>query len=97
MLFKLGQLVSTCGVAARMRMDERFARDVEACVVRHTTGDWGDLCDDDKELNDQALEAEKTGGYTDRIFSAYNLADSKIYIITEWDRSVTTVLFPEEY
>lgn len=97
MLFELGQVVTTHGVAYRMRKDPKFASGVEGCLRRHATGDWGDLCNDDKELNDQALEAERNGGYTDRLFSAYDVDRTKIYIITEYDRSVTTILFPEEY
>lgn len=93
--FNLGQIMSTCGVNAKMKVDEKFARDVETCVVRHATGDWGDLCDEDKELNNYYLKAENNGSVTGRIFSAYNLEDSKIYIITEWDRSITTVLLSD--
>ena len=67
------------------------------CLLRHSEGDWGDLCDDDHEMNDAAIEAERDGGCTDRLFSAYETDFGRIYIITEYDRSATTVLLPEEY
>jgi hypothetical protein len=61
-------------------------------IRRHLTGDWGDLDRHDKRLNEVALT---NGG---RLFSAYHLADgTKIYIITEADRSATTILLPEDY
>lgn len=59
---------------------------------RHLRGDWGDLDKDDRRSNDAAL---KSG---DRLFSSYQVTpDLKLWIITEWDRSVTTLLLPSEY
>ena len=87
--FSLGQLVVTSGVwdlvmAGRMNP--------ATYLKRHGSGDWGDVCASDKALNDRALEGE------DRLVSAYQVdQDLKIYVITEWDRSVTTVLLPSEY
>lgn len=55
----------------------------------------GDCCAEDAQLNNDALASGN-----DRLFSVYNPADHpdwRIWIITEWDRSVTTVLFPDEY
>lgn len=61
-------------------------------LARHAAGDWGDLCDEDWHTNN---EAPKNGA---RLFSAYHSDDGvKFWIITEADRSVTTVLLPEEY
>lgn len=61
-------------------------------LARHTQGDWGDLCDEDRALNDQAVYEET------RILSAYHLSDkTKFWIITEADRSSTTFLLPSEY
>jgi len=48
-------------------------------------------------MNDESLEAEKSGEWCDRLFSSYETDFGKIYIITECDRSVTTILTPEEY
>jgi hypothetical protein len=58
---------------------------------RHVSGDWGDLGDDDKQLNDQALIDNG------RLLSAYVVAGQKLYVITEHDRSVTTMMLAEEY
>ena len=66
--------------------------DVFEALVRHRNGDWGDLCDEDWRLNDEAL---KEGS---RLLSTYvDREGTKFWIITEWDRSATTVLLPEEY
>ena len=88
-LFPLGQVVATPGAL------EAFQNANEApfpYINRHAVGDWGDLYPEDKRSNDEALEM----GY--RILSAYTLSSGmKIWIITEADRSVTTLLLPEEY
>lgn len=65
--------------------------DLNKLMWRHHCGEWGDLCDDDKAANDEALET------SDRILSAYQVADRKIYIITEHDRSRTTIMLATEY
>ena len=93
--FKLGSLVVTDGIAAKMNDDRNFFTYVYQCITRHENADWGDCCVEDAQLNNDAL----TSG-NDRLFSVYNHADHpdwRIWIITEWDRSVTTVLFPDEY
>jgi len=93
MKFNPGQIVATCGVNAELD-DERFADFVRTCLPRHLKGDWGDMCDEDKEENELSLKE----GY--RVMSSYECpfdATKKIWIITEADRSVTTILFPEEY
>lgn len=61
------------------------------CLERHANQDWGDLDAEDKKTNDDAV---KRGG---RVLSAYELRGDKLWIITEADRSVTTLLTPEEY
>lgn len=58
---------------------------------KHREGDWGKLDDEDKEVNDDAL---REGG---RVLSVYSLFGEDVYVITEWDRSRTTVLLTEEY
>jgi hypothetical protein len=68
--------------------------DVHLILSRHLSGDWGDLEEDDKELNSQALIDGS------RLFSSYlmpDISDGRIYVITEADRSVTTLLLPSEY
>jgi hypothetical protein len=62
-----------------------------ALVGRHTSGDWGDLGQEDKAANEEALV---TGA---RIFSAYGTGDGELWVITEADRSTTTILRPDEY
>jgi len=89
--FPLGQTVMTRGVADKVAVDTRFAEFTFQSLKRHANGDWGDLCPEDKRANEEAL---KIG---ERLFSAYETPQWKIWIITEWDRSVTTILFPEEY
>lgn len=87
--FALGQVVGTPGAIETLK---RFNIDALTLLKRHVTGDWGDLDDDDKAENDLAV------GRDLRIFSAYNLSESvKVWVITEADRSVTTILLPEEY
>ena len=89
--FELGQTVVTRGVAEVLEQDAKFSEFVMVSIRRHATGDWGEMCEEDREANDEALQH---GG---RLFSSYTKGDWKIWIITEWDRSYTTVLFPSEY
>ena len=92
MKFIPGQMVVTRAVNDLIAVNEEFAKHVQLSMRRHLSGDWGELCDEDRLANDQALQVG------DRLFSAYEREGTlKIWIITEWDRSVTTVLFPEEY
>lgn len=90
-LFPLGQVVMTAGVAALLRTDDYFPRLLDHCLKRHASGDWGNVPKDDKDENDLSVEQ----GF--RILSSYMLGTEKIWIITEADRSSTTVLFPDEY
>ena len=90
--FSTGQLVVTRGVNEKIADDTEFAKFVLKSIARHRGGDWGDLGEEDKKTNNEALISG------DRLFSAYESEGlPKIWIITEWDRSVTTVLFPDEY
>ena len=93
MLFQIGSVVTTNGVYEKCESDAKFHEFVRKSFSRHINGDWGDLCDEDKEMNNLAV---KNGD--DRILSRYDYdEDHVIYIITEWDRSVTTILFTYEY
>ncbi len=89
--FKLGQAVMTRGIAEEMEKSKSFAEFVQRSFYRHSVGDWGEMCGEDKQTNEDALI------HGDRLFSAYEKGEWKIWIITEWDRSVTTILFPSEY
>ena len=93
--FELGQIVSTPG-ALEACTPEQMSR----CLARHLTADWGCVCAEDAETNNEALSC----GF--RILSAYPIDPAKpcegfgkntLWIITEADRSVTTFLLPEEY
>jgi hypothetical protein len=89
--FALGKVVMTQGIAGYIEDNPILNSQLINFIKSHATGDWGELPEEDKELNDDAV---KNGG---RILSSYKLGEEKIYIITEWDRSYTTVLFPSEY
>ena len=91
MKFKLDEIVATSGVSELVSAGRVS---LVSLVLRHMNCDWGDLCADDKQLNDQALKS----GYEGRLFSSYQIDDQlKVWVITEWDRSVTTLLLPSEY
>ena len=93
-LFQPGQIVETREIFDRCQADTVFAEFVGRGLPMHLNGNWGDVCDEDWESNQQALRCG------DRMLSAYYMDDSrteKIWIITEADRSVTTILFPDEY
>ena len=89
--FSLGKLVMTRAVHEKMNSDIDFAIGVLESFERYRSCDWGDLSESDQAENEHAL---KEG---ERIFAVYNIGKEKVYIITEHDRSVTTILFPEEY
>ena len=85
--FWIGRLVVTNNADA-----EVDPADVDICVNRHWGGDWGDVCPEDREANETALVE---GG---RLFSVYHDRKGvKFWIITESDRSATTVLLPDDY
>ena len=93
-LFNLGQVVVTSAIDSFMKEDKEQEGWVLECLYRHARGDWGDCCEEDRQANDDALDAGDPG----RLLSVYVHQDwGKIWIITEWDRSVTTILRPEEY
>jgi len=86
-LFRLGHIVTTANVAAQIGMD-----DMNDAIRRHQAGDWGELGEHDRQANDRGLVD------SNRLFSVYHSTSGvKFWIITEWDRSVTTVLLPEDY
>ena len=96
-VFPTGSIVATRGVYDLACENIDFARFIQKCLSRHVKADWGDLDDEDKQSNKQALK-EGT-----RLLSAYNddrfpkNGVATIWIITEADRSATTILFPDEY
>lgn len=89
--FELGQTVMTRGIQEALEVNTLTNRDIQSVLAKHHNGDWGDLEQEDKQMNDDAI----VNG--DRILSAYQIRGLKLWVVTEWDRSVTTVLLPEEY
>lgn len=88
-LFDLGSLVSTPGALAALAKSGQTPLDF---LSRHITGDWGDLEKEDRKENELSVKK----GF--RILSSYKTnAGQKVWVITEADRSVTTLLLPEEY
>jgi hypothetical protein len=85
--FMLGQLVATPNA-----LEHVSHREILCALGRHASGDWGEVCAEDKETNNLAVKAGI------RILSAYmSQSGTKFWIITEADRSATTVLLPEDY
>ena len=88
-LFDLGQLVATPGALAAL---EKTGQNAMEFLSRHVSGDWGELPKEDKDENRMSLEK----GF--RLLSSYRTtAGDKLWVITEADRSITTLLLPEEY
>jgi hypothetical protein len=88
--FSLGQTVATPGALEAL---EQAGQEAVELLTRHVTGDWGDdLSEEDKQENEFSVDKDL------RIFSAYTLENGvKVWVITEADRSATTILLPEEY
>lgn len=90
--FKTGQVVATPGA---LRMLEQAGVSAMTLLARHAFGDWGDLCEEDKESNNLAV------AIGDRIFSSFEvgvgLNATKVGVITEADRASTCMLLPQEY
>jgi len=84
----LGKVVATPG-ALNLLTDA--GEDAFDYLARHATGDWGELCTFDRRQNKSAL---REGA---RVLSSYPVGEDRVWIITEADRSVTTILLPEEY
>jgi hypothetical protein len=93
----MGQVVATSPIQSLMSSDLSFHTFIYTSLMRHHDGDWGEVCEEDHESNELALVSDL------RLFSVYHCTPEHsvhgdhIYIITEADRSVTTVLWPGEY
>ena len=88
--FSMGRTLATPGALAAM---QESGDDPHIYFARHECGDWGDLDAHDQALNEESLKVRNG-----RIVSSYRLTNgTKIWIITEHDRSITTILLPEEY
>ena len=84
--FPLGQIVITAN--ANGQLDSQA---INEGLIRHAAGDWGDVCPEDAQSNEDGLK------HNYRLLSVYGKGDKRFWIITEDDRSVTTVLMPEDY
>lgn len=85
--FPLGQVVVTRTALATLP-----TQDMASALDRHRRGDWGDVGREDWQANERALK------HDERLLSVYRtVGGTKFWIITEWDRSLTTVLLPEDY
>ena len=85
--FPLGRTVITRNALSALPHE-----DVCAALSRHAAGDWGDLDAEDRVANERALLDGS------RLVSVYrSTSGQRFYVITEWDRSITTVLLPEDY
>ena len=94
--FQLGKLVATPGSLEVLKKSNQSPTDF---LTLHQSGQWGeDLCPEDKKLNDEAVAYEGDTDKQQRVLSSYKTkTDERIWIITEWDRSATTILLPDEY
>jgi hypothetical protein len=93
--FSLGRVVATPGAL-------QILQDAEQCpeffLSLHASGAWGDLDREDRKANDQAISNEGNPDLQQRVLSSYRTRiGAKLWIITEHDRSVTTLLLPDEY
>lgn len=101
-LFDLGHVVMTSGIE---HIATRGFLNLHELLARHASGDWGEISRDDWALNQHSLNPEPDANgerHYGRLFSSYDVDDtfsgeSRVWIITEWDRSSTTVLLPSEY
>lgn len=96
--FEIGEVVATRAVWEAMETNAEFKTFVSGCLSRYILYDWGDTCEEDWETNNDAV---RNG---ERVIAVYNIPDAieelfedTLWIITEWDRSTTTLLFPSDY
>jgi hypothetical protein len=88
-LFPLGQIVATQGA---LRALQKAEQEPQEFLNKHVNGDWGDVSEEDRQENEFSLKQ----GF--RILSAYTTsAGEHIWVVTEADRSATTILLPSEY
>ena len=84
----LGRIVATPGA---LEILTEAGEDLRLLLARHASGDWGDLDAHDRRENQRSLK------HSWRVLSSYPVGGNTVWVITEADRSVTTVLLPEEY
>ena len=89
---QLGEVVITRGLSSAIDNNDILAAEVKDALKKYVNCNWGDTCPEDSELNKAAVENMNA-----RIFAKYNTCTEPIYIITEYDRSYTTLMFSSEY
>ena len=85
-----GHLVMTASVRRWLRTRQHGPTDIAGLLTRHASGDWGSISAEYAAMNEQAVRSGQL------LFSAYDIDDQTFWVITEADRSVTTVLLPED-
>lgn len=88
--FELGQILATPAALEVLEANNLLPQQL---IRKHMSGDWGVLAEADAQANNNALRE----GQEDRILSSYPVGDGKVWVITEWDRSATTILLPSDY
>lgn len=96
--FSLGNVVATKSVWELIVENEKFSQFVTLCLSRYIANDWGEMDEEDLRSNDYAVS------HDERLLASYRIPleveeafEDRLWIITEWDRSVTTLLFPGDY
>lgn len=89
--FPLGHCVMTCGIQAQMNREPAFQFEAVLAMERHKSADWREMSAEDQAANERAIIDGS------RIFSAYKSSAGRLFVITEADRSLTTLLFANEY
>jgi hypothetical protein len=89
---KATHIYQTRGIYNACENDSLFYKEIITALGKYLMFDWGDICKEDKRLNDTAL---RTGG--GRLVAKYITSKGNVFIITETDRTITTILFAEEY
>jgi hypothetical protein len=93
--FRLGNIVATPGALEALN---EAGQSSAHFLALHASGSWGDLDAEDRKTNEEAIAHEGNPDRQQRVFSSYLTRNNvKIWVITEWDRSVTTILLPDEY
>lgn len=89
--FDIGSLYKTAGIDHAINKDKNYYKELVSCFEKYLTGNWGDLCEEDKKANERAILNNE------RLLGAYLTSKGKIFIITEANRASTTILFANEY
>lgn len=89
--FNLGQVVCTSNINNDVSNNEIFAFEVMKALSQYQLCQWGNTCPEDAKANDDAIM------YGDSVLAEYSTSKGTIWIQTEWDRSCTTILYPDEY